>query len=90
MGAGDAARETGRRVLLRLRAWPKWVRVPVGLLFLVGGVLGFLPVLGFWMIPIGLAILALDIPIAAKAYRWLRRQIIRLVRRLRGKRKSGS
>ncbi len=28
---------------------------------MVGGVFGFLPILGFWMIPLGLAIAALDI-----------------------------
>ncbi len=29
---------------------------------IVGGVLGFLPVLGFWMLPLGLAMLSLDSP----------------------------
>jgi hypothetical protein len=28
----------------------------------VGGVLGFLPILGFWMLPLGLAMLSLDSP----------------------------
>jgi len=28
----------------------------------VGGILGFLPVLGFWMVPLGLAILSVDSP----------------------------
>jgi hypothetical protein len=39
-----------------------WIRLPLGLLLVVGGVLGFLPVLGFWMLPLGLLLLALDIP----------------------------
>ena len=30
-----------------------WVRVPVGLLLIIFGVFGFLPVLGFWMVPLG-------------------------------------
>ena len=34
-----------------------WVRVPAGIALTGGGVLGFLPVLGFWMLPIGLALL---------------------------------
>lgn len=29
---------------------------------MVGGVLGFLPVLGFWMLPLGMALIALDLP----------------------------
>jgi hypothetical protein len=41
---------------------PVGVRSLVGLLFLVGGVFGFLPILGFWMIPLGLAFIALDVP----------------------------
>ena len=39
-----------------------WVRVPTGIVLTGGGVLGFLPVLGFWMLPIGLALLAYDVP----------------------------
>ncbi len=34
----------------------------IGILFIFFGLLGFLPVLGFWMIPVGLAILSVDIP----------------------------
>ncbi|MBG50934.1 MAG: hypothetical protein JJ939_11665 [Alphaproteobacteria bacterium] len=37
------------------------IRVVVGFLLLVGGVLGFLPVLGFWMIPLGIIILSVDL-----------------------------
>ena len=38
-----------------------WVRVPLGILLILGGFLGFLPVLGFWMLPLGLALLSLDV-----------------------------
>lgn len=38
-----------------------WVRVPLGILLMVGGLLGFLPVLGFWMLPLGVALLSLDV-----------------------------
>lgn len=37
-----------------------WLRVPLGFLLVVGGLLGFLPVLGFWMLPLGLVLLSLD------------------------------
>jgi hypothetical protein len=40
----------------------RWIRIPAGVLFIVGGVLGFLPILGFWMVPLGLLLLALDVP----------------------------
>jgi hypothetical protein len=38
------------------------LRIPIGLLLVVGGFLGFLPVLGFWMVPVGIAVLSVDIP----------------------------
>lgn len=37
-------------------------RTMVGIIFIIGGILGFLPVLGFWMIPLGLLILSHDFP----------------------------
>jgi hypothetical protein len=43
---------------------PGWliVRLPLALLLVLGGIFSFLPVLGLWMLPLGLAILAVDIP----------------------------
>src|SRR5262249_47638684 len=40
----------------------RWLRIPAGSLLTVGGVLWFLPVAGLWMLPIGLALLADDVP----------------------------
>ena len=37
-------------------------RILIGILLIIGGMLGFLPVLGFWMIPLGIVILSYDIP----------------------------
>jgi hypothetical protein len=43
----------------------RWVRLPAGLMFLVGGtILTPLPVFGFWMLPVGLVLVAEDIPFA--------------------------
>ena len=38
------------------------VRVVIGVALILGGVLGFLPVLGFWMVPLGLLVLSVDLP----------------------------
>jgi len=38
------------------------VRIPAGLALIVGGVFSFLPILGVWMMPLGLMLLAADIP----------------------------
>lgn len=40
-----------------------WIRIPAGLLFMAGGCLAFLPVLGVWMLPLGFFLLAEDIPL---------------------------
>jgi hypothetical protein len=39
----------------------RWVRIPIGILFLIGGFLAFLPLLGLWMFPVGLILLAEDL-----------------------------
>lgn len=38
------------------------VRVPAGIALTGGSLFGFLPVLGVWMLPVGLALLAHDVP----------------------------
>ena len=52
------------RNLQRLRQ-PRavWVRVPAGIVLTGGGIFSFLPVLGIWMLPLGLALLAIDVPV---------------------------
>jgi hypothetical protein len=39
-----------------------WLRVPMAVALLIGGVLSFLPVLGIWMLPLGLVLIARDVP----------------------------
>jgi hypothetical protein len=52
----------------------RWMRIPIGIALVLAGAVGFLPVVGFWMIPLGLSLLALDVPAAAKANRWIERK----------------
>ncbi|MCJ7598886.1 MAG: hypothetical protein MUO41_09730 [Methyloceanibacter sp.] len=49
----------------------KPIRIGLGIILVAFGLLGFLPVLGFWMIPLGLLVLSVDLPIVR---RW-RRQL---------------
>lgn len=52
------------RMLERLRRpGARWVRIPLGILLVLGGIFSFLPVLGIWMLPLGLLLLALDLVI---------------------------
>lgn len=38
------------------------IRIPLALVLILGGIFSFLPVLGIWMLPLGLLVLAIDIP----------------------------
>lgn len=65
-----AIKRMNQRLLVRIRRRvPAGARLILGLLLIVGGIFGFLPVLGFWMIPLGVAVAALDI---VPLIRWLR------------------
>ncbi|WP_369724684.1 hypothetical protein AB8Z38_10035 [Bradyrhizobium sp. LLZ17] len=61
-----------------LKPSSRWVRIPSGALLVVGGVLSFLPVLGIWMLPLGLALLAEDVPALrssrSKVFDWIERR----------------
>ena len=63
------------------------IRFPVALLLIAGGVFSFLPVLGIWMLPLGLLLLAVDLPVLRGPISVLvirgRRKAQRLVRRWR-------
>jgi|SRR5690606_18572607 len=67
-------------------------RIAVGTIMVILGCFGFLPVLGFWMIPVGLLILSHDMPSVRRRRRqievwWYRRKQERANRR--GKEASG-
>lgn len=51
-----------RTVVRRLRRpSARWMRIPAGLLLILGGVFSILPILGLWMLPLGLVLLAEDV-----------------------------
>ncbi len=56
----------------RMRTAPRLTRVLIGVLLILGGMLGFLPVLGFWMIPLGLVVIFIDAPAVRRAWSRLR------------------
>jgi len=44
-------------------------RIALGSGLVTGGLLGFLPILGFWMLPLGLVVLSFDLPAARRGRR---------------------
>ena len=44
----------------------RWVRIPIAILLIAGGIFSFLPVLGLWMLPLGLLLFAQDVPMLQK------------------------
>lgn len=53
---------------------PPGARSVLGLVLVAAGMLGFLPILGFWMIPLGLFFVALDVPALRRR---IRRRLVR-------------
>jgi len=69
----------------------RYARIPLAFLLIVGGVLSFLPVLGLWMLPLGLLLFAQDVPVLqrpmARMLGWVERKWIE---RQRAKAKSAA
>ncbi len=63
----------GARMVRALRApGALWLRLIAGILLVLGGLLSFLPILGLWMLPLGLILLAYDVPpLRRPVGRWL-------------------
>jgi hypothetical protein len=45
----------------------RWVRIPAGLLLIVASLFSILPIFGLWMLPLGLVLLAEDVPPVRRA-----------------------
>ena len=74
-----------------LRDGMRIVRLPVAFLLVLGGFVSFLPVFGVWMLPLGLMLLAVDVPlirptVSAGFIRTRRRFSIFWRQRIRGRR----
>ncbi|MBU1176734.1 MAG: hypothetical protein KKH72_15125 [Alphaproteobacteria bacterium] len=65
------------------------VRIPLAILLVLGGIFSILPVLGLWMLPLGLLLLAVDVPFLrgplagaiVRARRWWRNRRQKRARR---------
>jgi hypothetical protein len=54
------------------------VRIPLAILLIIGGIFSFLPILGLWMLPLGLLLFAQDVPFLqtpmAQSLGWIERK----------------
>jgi hypothetical protein len=63
-----------RRVPIGISRFIRWLRLPssfaarliIAMLFILGGIFSFLPVLGLWMLPLGFLLIAQDVPLLQK------------------------
>lgn len=76
--ADKIPRPLGRFIRWMRKPELRWVRLIAGILFVIFGFVGFLPILGFWMVPLGLIILAQD-------SRWLQRPTLKAITWLESK-----
>jgi hypothetical protein len=71
-----------------------WIRIPVALLLISGGIFSFLPILGLWMLPLGVLLLAQDIPFlkrpTGRALIWAERRWVEWRRKRRSSSGTGS
>jgi len=74
-GPGDSVKLGSYRLPLPRS---RLLRILIGLALILFGLLGFLPILGFWMVPLGLLVLSVDIP---RVRRWRRRFAVWFARR---------
>ena len=75
-----------RRVPIGVSQFIRWLRMPssfavrlvIAILLILGGIFSFLPVLGIWMLPLGLLLIAQDVPLLQKpllvAFAWVERK----------------
>jgi hypothetical protein len=66
----DIEREVPARVARAIK-WlrdpeARWIRIPIGVLFIIAGFLWFLPVVGIEFLPVGLLLIAQDVPVLRK------------------------
>ena len=50
------------------------LRILLGILLIIGGLFGFLPIVGFWMLPLGAIVLAREVPAVARLLERVRRR----------------
>jgi hypothetical protein len=74
-GPGDSVRLGSYRLPLPRS---RLLRIVIGMGLVLFGLMGFLPILGFWMVPLGLLILSVDLP---RVRRWRRRFAVWFSRR---------
>ena len=72
-----------KSIVQPFKSMPALMRIIIGIFLVLGGLLGALPILGFWMVPLGLLVLSLD-------FRWARRGYLTIILWFRRRRRTPS
>ena len=81
--------DKGRHALDWLREPSRiWFRLIAGVLLILGGFLAILPILGLWMLPLGLALISQDVPALKIPLEACAQWIERMWAKLRGRRET--
>lgn len=69
----------------------RWVRIPLGVLLIAQSAVFFLPLAGLQFLPVGILLLAIDVPFlrrpAARLLRWIEGVVLRITRWRRARRR---
>ncbi len=64
-----------RRLIRSARGIRRPFRIALGVVLVLGGIVSFLPLVGLWMLPLGLVVLSYDLPPVRRAHSRLRRRL---------------
>jgi hypothetical protein len=77
----ELPRGVGRSIRWLREPSSRWLRIPAGVMLILGGIFSILPLLGLWMLPLGLLLLAQDVPFLRRPMRrallWIERLWVR-------------
>ncbi len=66
----------------------RWVRIPAGVALILGGIFSILPFLGIWMLPLGLMLIASDVPFLRRPMARFAMACVDLLHRFRARRRK--
>ncbi len=86
----EVPERAARAIRWLIRPQARWIRIPAGLACILAAVFWFLPVIGIEFLPVGLLLLAYDVPFLRRPVGLLLLKLVSLWRRFKARRKKRS